>query len=35
MSAIVAKRLLEHLERLGVVVMKKPAVGWAAALTRG
>jgi hypothetical protein len=27
MSAIVAKRLVEHLERSGFVVMKKPSIG--------
>ena len=27
MSAIVAKRLVEHLERSGLVVMKKPPIG--------
>jgi hypothetical protein len=35
MSAIVAKRLVERLERSGFVVMKKPAVGGGAALGRG
>jgi hypothetical protein len=35
MSAIVAKRLLEHLERSGFVVMKKPPIGGGAALGRG
>jgi hypothetical protein len=35
MSAIVAKRLVEHLERSGFVVMKKPPIGGGAALGRG
>ena len=35
MSEIVAKRLVEHLERSGFVVMKKPPVGGGAALGRG
>jgi hypothetical protein len=35
MSAIVAKRLVEHLERSGFVVMKKPPIGGVAALGRG
>jgi hypothetical protein len=35
MSAIVAKRLVEHLERWGFVVMKRPPIGGAAALGRG
>jgi hypothetical protein len=35
MSEIVAKRLVEHLERSGFVVMKKPAIGGGAALGRG
>ena len=35
MAAIVAKRLVDHLERSGFVVMKRPAVGGAAALGRG
>ena len=35
MSAIVAKRLVEHLERSGFVVMKRPPIGGAAALARG
>ncbi len=35
MSAIVAKRLVEHLERSGFVVMRKPPIGGAAALGRG
>jgi hypothetical protein len=30
MAAIVAKRLVEHLERSGFVVMKKPPIGGAA-----
>ena len=35
MSAIVAKRLVEHLERSGFVVMKKPPIGGGAAIGRG
>lgn len=35
MAAIVAKRLVEHLERSGFVVMKKPPVVGAAAIGRG
>ena len=35
MSSIVAKRLVEHLERSGFVVMKKPPIGGGAALGRG
>ena len=35
MSVIVARRLVEHLERLGFVVMRKPPIGGAAALGRG
>ena len=35
MSAIVARRLVEHLERSGFVVMRKPPIGEAAALGRG
>jgi len=35
MSAIVAKRLVEHLERSGFVVMKRPPIGGGAALGRG
>ncbi|MGO9684178.1 MAG: hypothetical protein ACLPTZ_16630 [Beijerinckiaceae bacterium] len=35
MSGIVAKRLVEHLERAGFVVMKKPPIGGGAALGRG
>jgi hypothetical protein len=35
MADIVAKRLVEHLERSGFVVMKKPPIGGAAALGRG
>jgi hypothetical protein len=31
---VVAKRLVEHLERSGFVVMKKPPIGGAAALGR-
>jgi hypothetical protein len=35
MSEIVAKRLVEHLEQSGFVVMKKPPIGGGAALGRG
>ena len=35
MSAIVAKRLVEHLERSGFVVMKKPPSAGGAAIGRG
>jgi hypothetical protein len=35
LSSIVAKRLVEHLERSGFVVMKKPPIGGGAALGRG
>jgi hypothetical protein len=36
MAAIVAKRLVEHLERSGLVVMKKPPIGGGgAAIGRG
>ena len=35
MSKIVAKRLVERLERSGFVVMKKPPIGGGAALGRG
>ena len=35
MAAIVAKRLLEHLERSGFVVMKKPPIGSGATIGRG
>ncbi len=35
MAAIVAKRLVEHLERSGFVVMKRPPIGGASALGRG
>ena len=35
MSEIVAKRLVEHLERSGFVVMQKPPIGGGAALGRG
>jgi hypothetical protein len=35
MAAIVAKRLVEHLDRAGFVVMKKPPSVGAAALGRG
>jgi predicted methyltransferase len=31
----IAKRLVEHLERTGFVVMKKPPIGGASALGRG
>jgi hypothetical protein len=34
-SAIVAMRMVEHLERAGFVVMKRPAIGGGAALGRG
>jgi hypothetical protein len=35
MAAIVARRLVEHLDRAGFVVMKKPPAVGAAALGRG
>ena len=35
MAAIVAKRLVEHIERSGFVVMKKPPIGGGAAIGRG
>jgi hypothetical protein len=35
MAIIVAKRLVEHLERAGFVVMKRPPVVGASALGRG
>ena len=35
MAEIVAKRLVEHLERAGFVVMQRPAIGGGAALGRG
>jgi hypothetical protein len=35
MAAIVARRLVEHLDRAGFVVMKKPPAIGAAALGRG
>ena len=35
MSEIVAKRLVEHLERSGFIVLKRPPIGGAAALGRG
>jgi len=35
MAAIVAKRLVEDLERSGFVVMKKPPIGGGAAIGRG
>ena len=35
MTEIVAKRLVEHLERAGFVIMKRPAGVGAAALGRG
>ena len=35
MAEIVAKRLMEHLERGGFVIMKRPAIGGGAALGRG
>ena len=34
-AAIVAKRLVEHLERSRFVVMKKPPIGGGAAIGRG
>jgi hypothetical protein len=35
MAEIVAKRLVEHLERAGFVVMRRPPTGGGAALGRG
>jgi len=35
MAEIVAKRLVEHLDRAGFVVMKRPPIGGGAALGRG
>ena len=35
MAEIVAKRLVEHLERAGFVVMRRPPIGGGAALGRG
>jgi hypothetical protein len=35
MSEIVAKRLVEHLERAGLVVMKRPPIGGSAQPYRG
>jgi hypothetical protein len=35
MAEIVAKRLVEHLERSGFVMMKKPPIAGAAVLGRG
>jgi hypothetical protein len=35
MAAIVARRLVEHLERAGFVIMKKPPAVGASALGRG
>ncbi len=35
MAEIVARRLVEHLERAGFVIMKRPAEIGAAALGRG
>jgi hypothetical protein len=35
MARIVAKRLVDHLEQSGFVVMKRPPTGGAAALGRG
>jgi hypothetical protein len=35
MAEIVAKRLVDHLERCGFVVMQKPPIGGGAALWRG
>ena len=35
MAEIVAKRLVEHLERTGFVIMRRPPIGGGAALGRG
>jgi hypothetical protein len=35
MAAIVAKRLVEHLERTGFVIMKRPPIAGAAPIGRG
>ena len=35
LAEIIAKRLVEHLERAGFVVMKRPAIGGGAAVGRG
>jgi hypothetical protein len=35
LAKIVARRLVEHLERSGFVVMRKPPIGGGAALGRG
>jgi hypothetical protein len=35
MAEIVARRLVEHLERAGFVVMKRPAAAGASAIARG
>jgi len=35
MAEIVAKRLVEHLERAGFVIMRRPPIGGGAALGRG
>jgi hypothetical protein len=35
MAEIVARRLVEHLERAGFVVMKRPPIGGASSLARG
>ncbi len=35
MAGIVAKRLVEHLERSGFVIMKKPPAAGASAIARG
>jgi len=35
LAKIVARRLVDHLERSGFVVMKRPAIGGGAALGRG
>jgi hypothetical protein len=35
MAAIAAKRLVEHLERSGFVVIKKPPISGAASIGRG
>ncbi len=35
MPEIVARRLVEHLERAGFIIMKRPPIGGGAALGRG
>jgi hypothetical protein len=35
MASIVAKRLVEHLDRSGFVIMKEPPIGGGAAIGRG